>query len=45
MTTEKLGVEEARQGETSGHVRYILLGSIIGSVVTLGIVSIVFWGV
>jgi len=33
--------DEVRQGETGGHVRYILLGSFIGAAATL----VVVWAV
>ncbi|WP_277422328.1 hypothetical protein [Minwuia thermotolerans] len=37
MTSEKLNVEEARQGETSGHVRAMLVGGVAGAVIALAI--------
>ncbi|WP_417514110.1 hypothetical protein [Minwuia sp.] len=42
MTTEKLNPENARQGEKSGHMRYVLIGSVIGAVVALVIVGLFF---
>lgn len=43
MSNVKLGVEEARQAETTGRVRYILLGSLLGTVVTMAVASALFW--
>lgn len=37
MTTEKVEIEEARQGETSGHLRAMLLGGVVGAVIALAI--------
>jgi hypothetical protein len=40
MSQENLSPDKARQGEKTGHVRYILLGSLIGAVVALIAVGI-----
>jgi len=39
---ETLTKEEARQGETSGHVRYVLMASLLGAIAALTIVGVIW---
>ena len=39
---EMLTKEEARQGETSGHVRYVLMASLLGAIAALTIVGVIW---
>ena len=38
---ETLTKEEARQGETRGHVRYVLMASLLGAIAALTIVGVI----
>ena len=40
--SETLTKEEARQGETRGHVRYVLMASLLGAIAALTIVGVVW---
>ncbi|MGE0096591.1 MAG: hypothetical protein AB7M05_18560 [Alphaproteobacteria bacterium] len=40
---EKLTTTEARSGQTTGRMRYVLGLSLLGSVVALGVVYLVFF--
>jgi len=40
---EKLTTTEARSGQTTGRMRYVLSLSLLGSVVALGVVYLVFF--
>jgi hypothetical protein len=39
---ETLGKEKARQGETTGHVRYVLMASMLGAIAALTIVGVIW---
>ena len=39
---ETLTTEEARQGETRGHVRYVLMASLLGAIAALTIVGVIW---
>jgi hypothetical protein len=39
---ETLSKEEARQGETSGRVRYVLMASMLGAIAALTIVGVIW---
>ena len=39
---ETLTKEEARQGETRGHVRYVLMASLLGAIAALTIVGVIW---
>jgi len=39
-----LTTEEARQGETSGHVRAVLAASLSAALIAMGLVYLIFFG-
>lgn len=40
MSSETINPENARQAETTGHVRYMLIGGTVGAILALIIVGI-----
>lgn len=39
---DTLSKDEARQGETRGHVRYVLMASTLGAIAALTIVAVIW---
>ena len=42
MSSQNLKPENARQGEVSGRIRYVLLGGLGGAAITLAVVGLAF---